>query len=113
VHSLWDEAVERHALLADWSEGSADTNRLGVLMLRTLTLMRDLEPKLKVLINLEPKNFEEDWRRAAAAMERALELMTDVGPDGFGVFQKKWIPDFGLLPVVAALRAPHRGSQTW
>ena len=49
-------------------------------MLRTLALMRVLEPEPKVLINLEPKNFEEDGRRAAAAMERALELMTHVGP---------------------------------
>jgi hypothetical protein len=64
VHSLWDETVERHALLADGSEGSADTNRFCVLMLRTLTLMRVLEPKPKVPINLEPKNFEEDWRRS-------------------------------------------------
>lgn len=105
LHALWDEAVERHPLLAEWSEGSADTNKLGVLMLRTLALIRDLEPKPKTLINLEPKDFEADWRRAAAAMERALELVTHVGPDGFGVFHRKWIPGFGLLPVLAALRA--------
>jgi len=38
-------------------------------------------------------------------MERALELLTLVAPDGFGVFQKKWFSNFALLPVLAALRA--------
>jgi hypothetical protein len=38
-------------------------------------------------------------------VDRALELLTLVGPDGFGVFDRKWLPGFGLLPVLAALRA--------
>jgi hypothetical protein len=59
--------------------------------------MRDLEPKPKTLINLVPKDFETDWRRAAAAIERALDVVEHVGPDGFGVFNKKWIPGHGLL----------------
>jgi len=105
LHQLWEESVEAHPLVAEWSEGSADTNKFGVLMLRTLALMRDLEPKPKTLINLEPKDFVEDWRRAAAAMERALEIVTHVGSDGFGVFEHKWLPGFGVLPVLAALRA--------
>lgn len=105
LHALWDETVGRHPLIAEWSEGSADTNKFGVLILRTLALMRDLEPKPRVLINLESKDFEEDWRRAAEAVERALELLTHVGADGFGVFDKKWLPGFGLMPVLAALRA--------
>ena len=50
-------------------------------------------------------DFETDWRRAAAAIERALELITLVGPDGFGVFAEKWLPGFGLVPILAALRA--------
>jgi hypothetical protein len=70
-----------------------------------MALMRGLEPKAKVLINLSPSNFEEDWRRASAAMDRALELVTHLGDDGFGVFDPKWLPGFGLLPVFAALRA--------
>jgi hypothetical protein len=105
LHALWDESVELHPRLAEWSEGSADTNKFGVLVLRTLALMRDLEPKPKMLINLAPKDFEDDWRRATAAIERALDLLEHVGPDGFGVFNKKWLPGYGLLPVLAALRA--------
>jgi hypothetical protein len=38
-------------------------------------------------------------------MERAIELVTHVGQDGFGVFEKKWLPGFGLLPVLAALKS--------
>ena len=86
-----------------------------MLVLRTLALLRGLDPKPRILIDLDPTNFAEDWRRAAAAIERALELITHVGPDGFGVFDKKWLPGFGLVPILAALRAEiesHRLGQT-
>ena len=105
LHALWDEAVTDNERLKKWSEGKADTNNFGVHILRTMALMRGLEPKAKVLINLAPSNFEDDWRRASAAMDRALELVTHLGDDGFGVFDPKWLPGFGLLPVFAALRA--------
>jgi len=105
LHKLWDEAVAENLRLASWSDGSADVNKFGVLVLRTMALLRDLDPKAKILINLEPKNFAEDWARAAKAFERALELIETVGPDGFGVFDRKWLPGFGVVPVLAALRA--------
>lgn len=105
LHKLWDDAVAANPRLASWSEGSADVNKFGVLVLRTMALLRDLDPKPKILINLDPKNFEEDWVRAAQAFERALELIETVGPDGFGVFDRKWLPGFGVVPVLAALRA--------
>lgn len=105
LHALWEEAVSKNERLKKWSDGKADTNNFGVHVLRTMALMRGLEPKAKILINLEPKNFEDDWRRASAALDRALELMTHFGDDGFGVFEPKWLPGFGLLPVFAALRA--------
>jgi hypothetical protein len=105
LHALWDEACKEHKRLCEWSKGKADTNKFGVLVLRTLALLRGLDPKPRFLINLDPVEFEGDWRRAAAAMERALELTTYVvGPDGFGVFERRWLPGFGLLPVMAALR---------
>lgn len=105
LHDLWDEACRKHKLLNEWSRGRADTEKFGVMVLRTLALLRGLDPKPRFLINLAPKNFEADWRRAAAAMERALELVTLVAEDGFGVFNPKWLPGLGLLPVLAALRA--------
>jgi hypothetical protein len=57
------------------------------------------------IIDLSPTDFEADWKRAAAAIDRALQLITLVAPDGFGVFAEKWLPGFGLIPIVAALRS--------
>jgi hypothetical protein len=57
------------------------------------------------LINLKPDDFADDWKRAAAAVERALEMIEFVSADGFGVFDSKWLPGFGLLPILAALRS--------
>lgn len=105
LHDLWAEAIAAHPRLRDWSKGKADEHKFGVLVLRTLALLRGLDPKPKILIDLSPADFEADWRRAAAAIDRALELITLVAPDGFGVFASKWLPGFGLLPVLAALRS--------
>jgi hypothetical protein len=105
LHDLWTEACRSHHRLRAWSNGKADEHKFGVLVLRTLALLRGLDPKPRILINLSPVDFEKDWRRAARAIERALELITLVGPDGFGVFAEKWLPGFGLVPILAALRA--------
>jgi hypothetical protein len=105
LHDLWTEACKTHPRLRAWSDGKADEHKFGVLVLRTLALLRGLDPKPRILIDLSPVDFEKDWRRAARAMERALEIVTLVGPDGFGVFAYKWLPGFGLVPILAALRA--------
>jgi hypothetical protein len=105
LHDLWSEAVKTHPRLREWSKGKADEHKFGVLVLRTLALLRGLDPKPRILIDLAPADFESDWRRAAAAIDRALELVTLVAPDGFGVFAEKWLPGFGLIPILAALRA--------
>lgn len=105
LHDLWQESCRKHSLLREWSDGKAEKHKFGVLVLRTLALLRELDPKPRILINLEPTNFEDDWRTAAAAINRALELVVHVGDDGFGVFQEKWLPGFGLIPILAALRA--------
>jgi hypothetical protein len=105
LHNLWNESVLEHELLRKWSGGKADRHKFGVLVLRTLALLRGLDPKPRILIDLSPEDFVDDWRKAALAMERALKLVTHVGPDGFGVFAEKWLPGFGLLPILAALRA--------
>lgn len=105
LHNLWKEACRNHKRLNEWSEGKADKHKFGVLVLRTLALLRGLDPKPGILIDLAHERFDEDWRQAAAAMERGLELVENVGPDGFGVFNRKWLPGFALLPVLSALRA--------
>jgi hypothetical protein len=105
LHDLWDEACKQHVRLREWSGGKADSHKFGVLVLRTLALLRGLDPKPRILIDLSPVGFQDDWRRSVTAIERALELITHVGPDGFGVFNEKWLPGFGLVPILAALRA--------
>lgn len=99
LHDLWTQACKSHPRLREWSKGKADEHKFGVLVLRTLALRRGLDPKPRVLINLAPDNFERDWERAAAAINRALELITLVGTDGFGVFAERWLPEFGLIPA--------------
>lgn len=105
VHKLWHEACRENERLRKWSAGKAENHKLGVLVLRTLALRRGLDPKPAMLIDLKPEGFAEDWKRAAAAMERALELVELVDEDGFGVFKEKWLPGMGPVPVLAALRA--------
>jgi hypothetical protein len=105
LHELWEESCKTHALLRAWSKGRADEHKFGVLVLRTLALLRGLDPKPRILIDLDPIHFDRDWRRAAAAVDRALELLTLVDADGFGVFDEKWLPGYGLIPILAALRA--------
>jgi len=105
LHDLWEQACKENKRLAEWSEAKVDTNKFGVLSLRTLALLRGFDPKPRILINLKPEGFEKDWYRAASAIDRALELVTHMGQDGFGVFNRKWLPGFGLIPVLAALRA--------
>ena len=105
LHALWDQTVAKHRRIAEWSDGLVDNHRFGVLMLRTIALMRGEEIRTKVLINLEPEGFEQHWNSAAIAIERALEIATNMSGDGFGVFHKKWFPSISTLPVLAALRA--------
>ena len=105
LHDLWSESCSTHERLKRWSGGKADTNKFGIIVLKALALLRDQETKPAVLIDLKPEGFEKDWRRAAAAVERAVELLELVSPDGFGVFNDKWLPGFGNISVLAALRA--------
>lgn len=67
LHDLWNEVCKKHSRLAKWSEGRADKDKFGVMVLRTLTLLRDLDPKPRILINLQPENFESDWHRARSS----------------------------------------------
>lgn len=115
LHDLWDEACRTHPRLSSWSNGKADQHKFGVIVLRTLALLRGLDPKPRILIDLDPVDFARDWKKAVDAVERAIELITLVDSDGFGVFSEKWLPGYGLLPILAALRSEidvrHLGEQ--
>jgi len=73
--------------------------------LRTIALMRGLDVKGKTLINFTPKDFEKDWRRAVEYMEKALERITAVDQDGFGAFDRKWMPYITMVSPLAAMLA--------
>jgi hypothetical protein len=105
LHELWEEACGNFPRIAKYSEGKADRHKFGVLVLRTLALMRGLDPKPRLLINLSPENFREDWEKAVAAIETAFDMIELVDEHGFGVFAEKWLPGFGLIPTLASLRS--------
>lgn len=104
LHELWDEASQKNKFLREWSEGDSDKDNFGVLMLRTLALLRGFDPKPRFIINLNPENFKEDWLKAVDAVEQALKMLAQLHEDGFGVFDQKWIPGMSLLPILSALR---------
>jgi hypothetical protein len=101
LHHLWEQAVAEHHLLDLYSDSVAD--EFGVYTLRTVALMRGLDVKSKTLINLSPKSFEEDWKTAVAYMEKALHRMTSIGKDGFGAFDRKWMPYVTMVTPLAAI----------
>jgi hypothetical protein len=101
LHALWQEALERHSALAEFSGGEPDA--YGVFALRIIALMRGHEVKSKTLINLSPEQFVEDWRVAAEWLDKALRRMSSTADGGFGVFDQKWIPYSTMISVLAAL----------
>jgi len=103
LHRLWSEAIDEYHLLDQHSEGKSDD--FGVFILRTIALFRGMDMKSKTLINLSPHNFENDWRKAAKYIEKALERMTLVGQDGFGAFNRKWIPYITMVSPLAGMLA--------
>lgn len=101
LHRLWQEAVEDNELLGQFS--NEDPDIYGVLVLRTLALIRDQEVKSKSLINLHPEGFENDWRTAVLYLEKALKRAISTSQDGFGACAQKWLPYSTMMPVLAAL----------
>ncbi|MFZ5899383.1 MAG: GmrSD restriction endonuclease domain-containing protein [Bacillota bacterium] len=101
LHRLWQQAMEDNELLRQFSGGDPDI--YGVLVLRTLALIREQEVKSKSLINLRPEGFEKDWQTAVLYMEKALKRATSTSQDGFGAFAQKWLPYSTMMPVLAAL----------
>jgi hypothetical protein len=101
LHKLWTESIEEHGLLCNFSNNEPDI--FGVIVLRTIALMRGKEVKSKVLINLKPEEFEQDWKTCAYYVEKALQRITSTNEDGFGVFDKKWFPYTTMTTVLAAL----------
>lgn len=101
VHSLWRESLDKHNRLAEFSDGEPDN--YGIYILRVIALMRGIEVKSKMLVNLSPLNFKQDWNIAAAYIEKALQRITSTNSDGFGAFTPKWAPYSTMVSTLAAL----------
>ncbi|MCD6241135.1 DUF262 domain-containing protein [Candidatus Bathyarchaeota archaeon] len=72
-------------------------------VLKVIALLRGHEVKRKNLLELKPQNFEQDWRRACDALQRAFRIITDV-KDGFGVLDfKKWMPYRTMIVPLAGI----------
>ncbi len=103
LHKLWDRAIAACPKLNEFSEGKPDG--YGVLLLRTIALIRGSEVRGKSLINMEPEGFESDWKKAVDFFELALKRVTSISKDGFGVVSPAWQPYSTMVPVLAALLA--------
>jgi len=101
LHLLWRNSIEQYPLLREFSGGEPDV--YGVFTLRTIALLRDIEVKSKTLINLNPQDFENDWRAATEYIEKALQRITSTNEDGFGAFDPKWAPYSTMVSTLAAL----------
>lgn len=118
LHDLWASALQSFPLLRRFAGGepdieAAESDDFGVLLLRTVALLRGQEVKSKKLIELSPVEFEADWNRACAGMEKALERVTSTAEGGFGAFARRWLPYKTTLPILAALTAKFVEEDAW
>jgi hypothetical protein len=101
MHSLWLKTVQQYNFVDQFSEGKPD--EFGVYILRALALIRGLDVKSKTLINLNPKNFAADWDKASKYINKSLDRITK--RDGFGAFDRKWVPYVTMVSPMAAMLA--------
>lgn len=95
LRDLWENAKENY----DFAEVVPTE-----FILKVIALLRGgKEPKRKNILELEPNNFEEDWKRACEALEVAYKRIIDI-KNGYGVLNfKKWIPYTTILVPLAAI----------
>ena len=72
-------------------------------ILKTITLIRDKEPKRGNILKLDPQNFKEDWESATQSLEDAYKRVVDI-KNGYGVLDfKKWMPYTTMLVPLASM----------
>jgi len=72
-------------------------------VLKVIASIRGKEPKRKNLLELESKDFENDWQKACEALEYAHKRVLDV-KNGYGVLDfKKWMPYSTMMVPLAAM----------
>ena len=106
LHDLWAEACKTHPRLRAWSKGKADEHKFGVLVLRTLALLRGLDPKPRILIDLSPADFE-DGLAAGGRCDGASAWSSSTlsGQTASACSPRSGFPASASFPILAALRA--------
>ncbi len=99
LRQLWNDAYQKYENLNAFSD--EDPGVYAVLILRSIGLIRGLDVKASNLINLKPKDFTEDFERATMALDKALQKIRST--QGYGVFDKKWLPYPSMVAPLAAL----------
>ena len=80
-------------------------------ILKVIALLRGKELKRRALLELEAKNFKEDWQKACSALEAAYNRVTDL-KNGYGVLDfKKWMPYNTMIVPLAALLSHLKSSK--
>ena len=117
---LWREAAERLDFV--------DTERMNVYVLQVMSILRQFYCSPKYLYYLLPEQprkvrepdgslrtevlvadtdeFEQRWREAVEALERAIDLLRH--PQEFGAISSRFLPYVSILPAFAALQAAAR-----
>ncbi len=99
LRELWKTAYQENENLNAFSD--EDPGVYAVIILRVIGLLRGLDVKASNLINLSPVNFVEDFKRATSALDKALQKIRST--QGYGAFDKKWLPYPSMAAPLAAL----------
>lgn len=101
---LYKEKIKLRDLLDDTKEDYTFIEATSPeFILKVIALLRAKEPKRKNILELEAKNFVEDWERACNALEVAYKRTIDI-KNGYGVLDfKKWMPYSTMLYPLAAM----------
>ena len=98
LRELWETARENHLSI---KEAIVKPEFL----LRLIALLQGKEPRksslLKMVGEMEAKNFETLWNEAVRAIVQAHQRITSVS--GYGAFDQRWIPYTTLIVPLAAL----------
>lgn len=98
LRDLWENAKEKYTFAK-----SVEREFIREFILKVISLMRGKEPKRRNILELQPKNFEDDWERACEALQDAYTRVTDV-KNGYGVFVfDNWMPYPTMLVPLAAI----------
>lgn len=102
LRGLWEDTVGQYSRIETYTN-SDGTKRVRERILKTLALYRGEECKDASLRELEPDNFESDWKTAASIMDRALEKAKSTELGGLGVTEKYGFPYGSILAPLANL----------